>query len=121
MENDTINLNQKFSLFNSLWHPKILGELNGQHIKIFKAKGEFDWHKHDNEDELFFIWKGTLDIEFRNKTITLNEGEMLIIPKGTEHKPVAKEEVHVILFESVNTINTGDNPNSTKTQQAGWI
>ncbi|MEO6453139.1 MAG: cupin domain-containing protein, partial [Ginsengibacter sp.] len=88
-----INLLDKFNLFNDHWSPKIIGELNGQEIKLAKIKGEFVWHNHRNEDELFFIIKGRLKIEFKDKTVELNEGEMLVIPKGVEHKPVAEEEV----------------------------
>ncbi len=103
-----ININQKFSLFNEHWSPKIIGQLNGQDVKLAKIKGEFVWHDHKNEDELFYIIKGTLKLEFRDKMITLNEGEMLIIPKGIEHKPIAKEEVWVLLFEPSNIKHTGD-------------
>ncbi len=103
-----ININQKFSLFNEHWSPKIIGQLNGQDVKLAKLKGEFIWHDHKNEDELFYIIKGSLQIEFRDKMITLNEGEMLIIPKKVAHKPIAKDEVWVLLFEPTNTKHTGD-------------
>ncbi|MGV0827554.1 cupin domain-containing protein [Empedobacter brevis] len=103
-----VTLSEKFSLFSEYWSPKIVGELNGQHVKLVKLNGEFVWHKHDNEDEMFFVIDGTLKIEFRNKTITLHKDEFLIIPKGTEHKPVAEEEVLVMLFEPAATLNTGD-------------
>lgn len=105
---DIINLEEKFNLFTEHWSPKIIGELNGQHVKIAKVKGEFIWHDHKEEDELFFIIKGKLKIEFRDRTVELNEGEMLIIPKGEEHKPVADEEVHLMLFEPMNIKHTGD-------------
>ncbi|MGV0831355.1 cupin domain-containing protein [Empedobacter brevis] len=103
-----VTLSEKFSLFSEYWSPKIVGELNGQHVKLVKLNGEFVWHKHDNEDEMFFVIDGTLKIEFRDKTITLHKDEFLIIPKGTEHKPVAEEEVLVMLFEPATTLNTGD-------------
>jgi mannose-6-phosphate isomerase-like protein (cupin superfamily) len=103
-----INLHQKFSLFNNYWSPKILAQLNGQEVKIAKVKGEFVWHNHSDEDELFFIIKGNLKIEFRDKTISLSEGEMLVVPKSVEHKPVADEEVWLLLFEPINTKHTGD-------------
>ena len=103
-----INLHQKFSLFNDHWSPKILAQLNGQEVKIAKVKGEFVWHNHSDEDELFFIIKGNLKIEFRDKTVTLSEGEMLVVPKGIEHKPVADEEVWLLLFEPINTKHTGN-------------
>ena len=105
---EKINLKKKFNLFNDYWNPKIIGEMNDQDIKIAKVKGEFIWHNHKNEDELFLIIKGTLKIKFSNKTVELNEGEMLIIPKGVEHKPVAKNEVWLLLFEPNTTKHTGE-------------
>ncbi len=109
MSNNTIKLNDKFSLINEHWSPKIIAELNGQHVKLAKVKGEFVWHQHEHEDELFFVVKGELQIEFRDKTVTLKPNEMLVVPRGVEHKPVAKEEVWIMLFEPSTTINTGDN------------
>ena len=105
---EKVNLNQKLSLFSENWNPKIVGELNGQHVKLAKLKGEFVWHKHEHEDELFFVAKGILKMELWDKTITINENEFLIVPKGVEHKPVADEEVHIMLFEPATTLNTGD-------------
>ncbi len=105
---EAINLKEKFSLFSDHWSPKIIGELNGQQIKLAKVKGEFIWHNHKEEDELFFIVKGKLKIEFAEKTIELNEGEMLIVPRGVEHRPIAEEEVLLMLFEPSNTKHTGD-------------
>ena len=105
---EKVNLNQKLSLFSEHWNPKIVGELNGQHVKLAKLKGEFVWHKQEHEDELFFVAKGILKMELRDKTITINENEFLIVPKGVEHKPVADEEVHIMLFEPATTLNTGD-------------
>lgn len=114
---EKINLLQKFSLFNEHWSPKIIGELNGQHIKLSKFQGEFVWHKHDDEDEAFFVMKGNFTMELRDKTIVLNEGDMLIVPKGVEHKPAAEAEVWVMLFEPAGTLNTGDVVNEkTKTE-----
>lgn len=106
-----IILAEKFSLFSEYWSPKIVGELNGQNVKLAKFKGEFVWHKHDNEDEMFFVVEGTLKIEFRDKTITLNKDEFIIVPKGVEHKPIAENEVLVMLFEPATTLNTGDTEN----------
>ena len=103
-----INIQEKFKLFSELWTPKKIGELNGQQILLAKIKGEFIWHAHEHEDELFMIIKGSLMIEFRDKTIELNEGEMYIIPKGVEHKPIAQEEVHVLLFEPLEIKHTGN-------------
>ncbi len=105
---EKVNLAQKFSLFTDHYNPRIIGELNKQHVKAVKLKGEFVWHKHDHEDELFLVIKGSLSMELRNKTIEINEGEFLIVPRGVEHKPVAQEEVHILLFEPASTLNTGD-------------
>ena len=103
-----VNLSEKFSLFQDYWNPRIAGELNGQQVKLVKFKGEFVWHKHDLEDELFFVVAGQFRMEFRDKTVELKEGEFLIVPKGVEHRPVAEEEVSVMLFEPATTLNTGD-------------
>ena len=105
---EVVNIKEKFTLFTDQWSPKIIGQLNGQDVKLAKLEGEFVWHDHKNEDELFYIIKGTLSIEFRDKMVTLEEGEMLIIPKGIEHKPIAKEEVWVLLVEPSNIKHTGD-------------
>lgn len=103
-----VNLLEKFSLFNDQWSPKIVGELNGQQVKLVKLEGEFVWHKHDNEDELFFVVKGSFTMELRDTNIELNEGEFLIVPKGVEHKPVAEKEAWIMLFEPSATLNTGN-------------
>ncbi|MGN6163397.1 MAG: cupin domain-containing protein [Flavisolibacter sp.] len=103
-----VNLLEKFSLFSEHWSPKIVGELNGQQVKLAKLEGEFIWHKHDEEDELFFVVKGSFNMELRDKTVVLNEGEFLIVPKGVEHRPVAINEVWIMLFEPVTTVNTGN-------------
>lgn len=105
---DVINLFDKFDLFEDHWSPKVIGELNGQHVKLAKIKGEFVWHNHENEDELFYILKGQLVIEFRDGKKELNEGDMIIIPKGVDHKPIANEEVWLMLFEPVETKHTGN-------------
>ena len=102
-----INLSEKLSLFKDHWNPKIVGELNNQHIKLAKIKGEFIWHKHDDEDEMFLVLKGSLKIYFRDRTETINENEMIIVPKGVDHKPFAEDEVSIMLFEPATTINTG--------------
>lgn len=103
-----VNLPEKFSLFDDYWNPRITGELNGQHVKLVKFKGDFVWHKHDHEDEMFLVVKGSFIMELRDSSIQINEGEFIIIPKGTEHRPTAKEEVQVMLFEPAATLNTGD-------------
>ncbi len=105
---EKVTIQQKLSLFNDHWSPKIIGELNGQHIKLVKFQGEFVWHKHDNEDEMFYVLKGMFKMEFRDKTIELSENEFLIVPKGVDHRPVAEKEVSVMLFEPSATLNTGD-------------
>jgi mannose-6-phosphate isomerase-like protein (cupin superfamily) len=105
---DKVNLLQKFTLFNDYWNPRIVGELNGQHVKTVKLKGEFIWHHHDHEDELFLVIRGKLKMEFRDKTVVIEEGEFLIVPRGVEHRPVAEEEVHLVLFEPASTLNTGN-------------
>lgn len=113
---DKVNLLQKFDLVTEQWSPKIVGELNGQQVKLAKLKGEFFFHRHEHEDEAFFVLKGSFRMEFRDKTVELSEGEMLIVPKGVEHKPVADEEVWVMLFEPASTLNTGNVVNErTKT------
>ncbi len=103
-----VNLAAAFSSFADYWNPVIAGELNGQQVKLVKFKGEFIWHHHEQEDELFYVVKGCFDMEFRDQTVTVNEGEFLIVPHGVEHRPVATEEVSVMLFEPATTLNTGN-------------
>ena len=103
-----INIQEKFNLFSDHWSPKKVAELNGQQILLAKLKGAFVYHKHDDEDELFMVQKGSLEIEMRDKTVTINEGEFYIVPRGVEHKPIAKEEVHVLLFEPLEIKHTGN-------------
>jgi mannose-6-phosphate isomerase-like protein (cupin superfamily) len=122
MDINKVSISKKMSLFEDHWNPRIVGELNGQHIKIVKAKGTFEWHKHDNEDEMFLVIKGKFDMELRDKIISITEGEFIIIPKGIEHRPVANEEVEIMLFEPANTRNTGENKHSKLTRkQIDWI
>lgn len=105
---EKVNLADKFSGIHDYWNPRIAGELNGQQVKLVKFKGPFDFHFHEHEDELFYVVKGSFDMEFRDKIITVNEGEFLIVPRGVEHRPNAKEEVEVMLFEPAATLNTGN-------------
>ena len=105
---EKVNLAQKFSLFDDRWSPKIVGELNDFHVKLAKLEGEFVWHHHDEEDELFLVIKGRLQMRFRDRDIWLEAGEFLIVPRGVEHLPVAPEETHVLLFEPQSTLNTGN-------------
>ena len=111
MNTEKVNLDEKLSHFSDYWNPRIVGELNNQHVKVAKFKGEFTWHKHDNEDEMFLVIKGKFKMEFRDKNIELNENDFLIVPKGVEHRPVADEEVSIMLFEPATTLNTGNQKN----------
>ena len=114
---EKVNIAEKFSQFHDFYNPRIVGELNGQHVKATKLKGEFIWHHHDHEDELFLVIKGKLKMELRDKVIEINEGEFLIVPRGVEHKPVAEEEVHILLFEPASTLNTGNIENERTRKQ----
>lgn len=105
---EKVNLAQKFSLFDEYWSPRLAGELNDSHVKLVKLKGEFVWHHHDNEDELFLVVKGHLTIKLRDQDVELDEGEFVTIPKGVEHLPIADEEAHVLLLEPKSTLNTGN-------------
>lgn len=105
---DKVNLAGKLSTFSEHWSPRIVGELNGQYVKLAKLLGEFVWHHHDAEDELFLVVKGRLLLRFRDGDVALEEGEFFIVPRGVEHQPVAEDEVHVLLFEPVGTLNTGN-------------
>ena len=101
-------IKDKLSMFSDYWNPRIVGELNGQQVKIAKLKGAFIWHKHDHEDEMFYVLKGAFRMDFRDKSVELKENEFIIVPKGIEHRPVAKKEVSVMLFEPSSTLNTGN-------------
>ncbi len=117
---DKVNIVKKLSLFDECWNPKLVGELNGQHVKLAKLEGEFFWHQHDHEDELFLVIKGRLILELRDREVSLNEGEFFIVPKGVEHKPVAEGEAHVLLFEPASTVNTGEVLNA-RTVEPQWL
>jgi len=105
---DKVNIAQKFALFSEHWSPRVVGELNGQHVKLAKLLGSFVWHHHETEDEMFLVVEGRLRMEMRDRTIDLEEGEFLIVPRGVEHRPVADEEALVLLFEPASTLNTGN-------------
>ena len=105
---EAVNLTQKLTLFQEYWSPKVVGELNENYLKVVKVKGEFVWHKHEDDDELFLVLKGRLVIQLRDQDITLNEGDFLVVPKGIEHRPVAEDEAHVLLVEPKTVVNTGD-------------
>jgi mannose-6-phosphate isomerase-like protein (cupin superfamily) len=114
---DKVNLSEKLARFTAHWQPKIVGELNGQHVKLVKFQGEFVWHSHEHEDELFLVVRGRFRMELRDRTIELNEGELLIVPRGVEHRPMADEEVAVLLFEPAGTLNTGNLLNERTVEQ----
>jgi GrpB-like predicted nucleotidyltransferase (UPF0157 family)/mannose-6-phosphate isomerase-like protein (cupin superfamily) len=116
-----VNLREKFDMIRDQWSPKVAGELNGQHVKLVKFQGEFVWHKHDHEDELFLVVKGRFRMEFRDRHVWLEESEFLIVPRGVEHRPVAEDEVHVLLFEPAGTLNTGDAQDERTVQEPEWI
>ena len=103
-----INLSEMFASFNEHWQPRIVGELNGQHVKLVKLKGEFVWHNHEHEDELFLVIRGAITIRLHDRDVHLKEREFFIVPRGVEHCPVAEEEAHVMLFEPASTVNTGE-------------
>ena len=105
---DKVNIAQKLSLFSEHYQPKIVGELNGQHVKLVKFQGEFVWHSHEAEDEMFLVIDGAFDMQFRDRTVRLNPGEFLVVPRGVEHCPKAEAEVSIMLFEPAGTLNTGD-------------
>jgi len=105
---EKVNLREKFSLFSEHWKPKIVGDLNGQQVKLVKFAGPFVWHRHEGEDELFLVVEGRFRMEFRDRSVWLENGEFLIVPRGVEHRPVAEEEVQVLLFEPASTLNTGN-------------
>jgi mannose-6-phosphate isomerase-like protein (cupin superfamily) len=105
---EKVNINEKFTLFEDRWSPKVIGEVNDTHVKAVKLKGEFVWHHHDEEDELFLVVKGSMVIRLRDRDIRLEEGEFVVVPRGVEHMPVAEEEAHVLLLEPKSTLNTGN-------------
>jgi mannose-6-phosphate isomerase-like protein (cupin superfamily) len=118
---DKVNLDEKFALFSEHWSPKVVAELNGQAVKLVKLQGEFVWHHHDHEDELFFVMRGTLQMEFRDRVVTVEAGEFIVVPHGVEHRPVAPEEVHLMLFEPLETVNTGNVQEERTRQQLDRI
>ena len=116
-----INLAEKLARFSDHWSPKIVAALNGQHVKLVKFRGEFVWHHHALEDELFLVVHGSFRMEFRERVVELSEGELLVVPRGVEHRPVADEEVSVLLFEPAATVNTGSNPGEKTVVAPEWI
>jgi mannose-6-phosphate isomerase-like protein (cupin superfamily) len=118
---DKINLKEKFGLFSEFWTPKIVGELNGQYVKIAKTQGDFVWHKHDGEDEFFLVIKGSLTIHLRDRDVRLQEGEFFIVPRGVEHKPTSEKEAHILVFEPKSTLHTGDVKSELTREKLDWI
>jgi mannose-6-phosphate isomerase-like protein (cupin superfamily) len=116
---EKVTLADKFASFSEYWRPKIVGELNGQEVKVVKFKGEFLWHHHDHEDEMFLVWRGRMQVEFRDRTVELEPGEFLIVPRGIEHRTVAEEETEVVLFEPAATRNTGEVTDAKLTAPSG--
>ena len=116
-----INLGEKYELIDQHWDPKIIGEVNDMHVKLAKIKGDFEFHTHQDEDELFYVYKGQITMKYRNSEEIINEGEMIIVPRGVEHKPYAEEEAHILLFESKETVNTGDKENEFTKLKEDWI
>lgn len=105
---EKVNLAEKLALFDDHWHPRVVGDLNGQQVKLVKFQGEFVWHHHQQEDELFLVVKGQFQMQFRDRTVDLQEGEFIVVPRGVEHRPVAETEVQVLLFEPASVLNTGN-------------
>ena len=118
---DKVNLNDKFQLFEDQWSPKIVGELNGQYVKLAKLEGEFPWHRHEDEDELFLVVAGRIVIHLRDREVPLEAGEFFIVPRGVEHRPVAEREARVLLFEPISTLNTGDAASERTVETLEWI
>ena len=121
MAMEKVDLTEKFSLFDAHWQPKIVGELNGQYVKVAKLKGQFVWHHHENEDELFWVVKGRLTIKLRDRDIELREGQFFIIPRGVEHMPVAERECQVVLFEPCTALNTGNVQNEKTVETLDFL
>ena len=121
MEYKPVNFQEKFSKFTEYWTPKIIAQLNDYHFKLAKIKGEFVWHAHPETDEVFIVIHGGLDILFRDGKVALREGEMFVVPKGVEHKPVASNECHILLVEPVGTVNTGNVVDALTTDNRAWI
>jgi len=118
---DVVDLEQKLSLIHETWSPRIVAELNGQHVKLAKLEGAFDWHAHAEEDELFLVLAGRLEMQLRDGVRVLEKGQMCVVPRGVEHRPVAEQPCHVLLFEPVTTVNTGDSPSERTVADPEWI
>lgn len=118
---EKVNLAEAMSRISETWSPRIVAELNGQHVKLARLHGDFVWHRHEREDELFLVISGSLRIELRDSHVDLEPGEMIVVPRGTDHRPVAADEVHVLLFEPAGTLNTGDAEDSRTVERPEWL
>ncbi|MHC4350998.1 MAG: cupin domain-containing protein [Planctomycetota bacterium] len=118
---EKVNLSEKLRQLSERWSPRVVGELNGQHVKLAKLQGEFVWHHHEHEDELFLVLRGRLAIHLRDRVVELDEGEFYIVPRGVEHKPVAAAETHVLLLEPASTLNTGNVRNELTVEAPEWL
>ncbi len=121
MSQATINFKEKFSLFSEHWSPKIIAQMNDYHFKIAKIQGEFVWHSHPETDEVFIVMRGEMQIAFRDRVVELREGEMVVVPKGVEHKPIAETECHILMVEPAGTLNTGDSQSEHTVEEIPWI
>jgi mannose-6-phosphate isomerase-like protein (cupin superfamily) len=121
MSLEKINLAEKFEKISKHWDPKIVGALNGQHVKLVKFKGSFVWHHHEAEDELFMVLRGGFTMHFRDRSVQIRQGEIIIVPRGVDHRPEAEDEVHVLLFEPESTVNTGSTPGDMTVLRPGWV
>jgi mannose-6-phosphate isomerase-like protein (cupin superfamily) len=117
--NDKVSLTEKFGLFSEHWRPKVIASLNGQEVKVIKVRGEFPWHHHETEDEFFLVWKGVFRVEFRDRIVSLNPGECIVVPHGVEHRTCADEEAEILCFEPVDVLNTGNVTDATFTAPKG--
>jgi mannose-6-phosphate isomerase-like protein (cupin superfamily) len=118
---EKINIHAKLAKFDEHWSPKVVAELNGQQVKLVKMKGEFVWHRHEAEDEMFYVLKGNFTMELRDRSILIQENEFIVIPRGVEHRPVAEQEVSIMLFEPKGTLNTGDSSSELTKQDLEWV
>lgn len=121
MNPSVVDLSEKLARITKPWTPGIVAELNGQHVKLVKLLGEFVWHSHDNEDEMFFVIDGTLRMEFRNRVVSVEKGQFIVVPRGVEHRPVAEHEVSIMLFEPASTINTGTAGGERTVERPEWL
>jgi mannose-6-phosphate isomerase-like protein (cupin superfamily) len=118
---ERINLEDKFALFSDTWSPKVIGELNGQHVKLARIEGDFEWHHHEREDELFLVIEGSMVMQYRDREVVLQPGELVIVPRGVQHKPSSPDGAKILLFEPASTLNTGNATNERTVESPDWI